>query len=155
MSARGLDVRKLTLVVSVRAGQERRVRRDLLDALYPYDRSIRIDVIDGLIVVYSSLEHEMLVKLLQEFPIRGILRVRQVLLYAEGDSPEQAVVNLMERAAERGYKLAKLEVRSRGAPRKTLETLAVEKAKELGLFSREGIKSRILVLGNSSILCKT
>lgn len=148
-------MQKPTLVISVRVGQEQRVRRDLLDALYPYDRSIRIDVIDGLIAVYSSLEHEVLVRLLRDFPVRGILRVRRVLLYAEGDSPEQAVVNLMERVAGSGYKFAKLEVRSRGASRKTLETLAKEKAKELGLFNREGIKSRVLILGNSSILCTT
>ncbi|MEM0225521.1 MAG: hypothetical protein QXF46_01445 [Thermofilaceae archaeon] len=134
------------LLVSTERGKEKRVARDLMDALYPHDRGVKLELIEGGIVVYSSLGHDHLIDLLQQYPVRGLLRVRRVLASAEG-SLEAAVDELLAQAARLGVKLRNVEARTGGLlDRRKLEELIALRARQLNLTDRNGVRARTVLL---------
>jgi len=145
--------RRLALVVSARPGSEKRVARDLMDALYPYDRSVRVEPFGRVLAVYSSLEPDVLVRILRDYPIRGLLAVRRVVLETDAGDPRSSVEVLLRAAADRGFKFSRLELRSPGGNKRELEKVAASEAARLGLLSREGAKARIVVVGSAALLC--
>lgn len=134
------------LLISTDRGRERRVARDLMDALYPHDRGIRLELFEGGLLVHSSLSADHILSLLQQYPVRGLLRVRRVLTFAEGGL-EAAVEELLLQAARSGLRLRAVEVRTGGSiRRRELEGLVASWGQKLGLFSREGVRARVLLL---------
>lgn len=148
-----MNVRRLALVISVKPGTERRVARDLMDALYPHDRNVRVELLKGSLTVYSDLEPSDVEKELSKYPVRGILAIRRVVLEAEAGDPHSSIEALLKEAANRGLRFSRLEVRSREGERRELEKFAREVAKQMGLLGRDGVKARIEVLGSTSALC--
>jgi len=134
------------LLVSTERGKEKRVARDLMDALYPHDRGVKLELIEGGIVVYSSLSHDHLIGLLQQYPVRGLLRVRRVLASAEG-SLEAVVDELLAQAARLGVKLRSVEARTGGLiDRHMLEELIALRAGQLNLTGRNGVRARTVLV---------
>lgn len=69
-----------TLVVSTEPGKEKRVLRDVLDLLFPYDSKVEGDYPKrGRVIIRTRLPPERLVKLFLKYPIRGLLNVRLVI----------------------------------------------------------------------------
>lgn len=139
----------LAAVITVRPGREERVMRDVLDALYPHDQGIRVEKYVGLLAIYSNLNAEQLCELLRRYPIRGLSRVRRVIAVSEGEEdPGRALKSILARAAEVGLKFAWIEVRARGtAEGECLKSVALEFAKRLGVYDRQGLRARVEVLG--------
>jgi len=145
--------RRLALMVSVKPGSERRLARDLMDALYPYDRGVHVEPLGGVLAVYSNLEPNDAEMILRNYPIRGILAIRLVVLESEAGDPRSSIEFLLKEAARRGLKFSRLELRSREGGRRELERYAQEIAKQLGLLGKGGAKARIEVIGSMSALC--
>lgn len=136
----------LRLLISVERGRERRVARDLMDALLPHDKGIRLELVEGGVLVYSSLSSDQLLNLLQRYPIRGLLRARKVIALASGDLPG-AVERLLLQVAGSGLKLRAAEVRTHGlVDRREVEQLVLSAGSRLGLFNRNGLRVRIQLL---------
>jgi hypothetical protein len=145
--------RRLALIVSVKAGSERRVAKDLMDALYPYDREVYVKPLGGVLAVYSRLEPNDAERILHHYPIRGILTVRRVVLESEAGDARSSIEFLLKEAVSRGLRFSRLELRSREGGRRELEKYAREMAKQLGLLGKGGVKARIVVFGSTSALC--
>jgi len=144
---------KLALLVSVRPGSEKRVARDLMDALYPYDRGVRVEPFGRVLAVYSNLDPDTLARLLRDYPVRGVLAVRRVVLEADAGSARGSLEALLREAANRGFKFSRLELRSLSGGARELERFAAGEAKRLGLLSREGVKARVVIAGSAVLLC--
>lgn len=144
----------LAVVAIVRPGSEKRVRLDLLDALYPHDRSVRVEVYSGALAVFSRLEPARVKALVEGYPIRGLLTVREVLEIARATDPNAAVEAVLRRAAERGLKFSRVEIRTRGSMReRDAKRLVRRIARELGLLDKLGARARVEVLGCRAALC--
>jgi hypothetical protein len=148
----GVGAGKPVLLVSVKPGSEGRVVRDLMDALYPYDRGVRVEPLGGVLAVYSRLEPNDAERILRNYPIRGVLAIRRVLLAADAGDPRSSVEALLREAAERGLRFSRLELRPSSRARE-LEGFAVGEAARLGLLSREGARARIVLVGSAALLC--
>jgi len=148
----GVGAGKPVLLVSVKPGSEGRVVRDLMDALYPYDRGVRVEPLGGVLAVYSRLEPNDAERILRNYPIRGVLAIRRVLLAADAGDPRSSVEALLREAAERGLKFSRLELRPSSRARE-LGGFAVGEAARLGLLSREGARARLVLVGSAALLC--
>jgi len=145
--------RRLVLVVSVKPGSERRVARDLMDALYPYDQEVHVEPLGGVLAIYSRLEPNDAERTLRNYPIRGILAMRRVTIESKAEDPRSSIEMLLKEAASRGLRFSRLELRSRKGGRRELEKYAREIANQLCLLGRGGVKARIEVFGSTSALC--
>jgi len=135
------------LLISVERGRERRVARDLMDALYPHDRRVRVEELEGALLLYSDVSPEELIRLLSNYPIRGVLRVRRLIAYSEGASVHEAVGDLLRKVSSQNCRLYSVEVRVRGGvDRRCIEGIVRTIGGELGLYGRDGLRARLLVL---------
>ncbi len=117
-----------------------------MDALYPHDRGLKLEVLEGMILVYSGLGAGELLELLKRYPVRSILRVRRIVAHSEGGL-EEALEELFARAARTGLKVSSVEVRARGlAERRKVEAAARAALRSLGLFDAAGVRARLLLL---------
>jgi len=145
---------RLVVVAIVKPGSEARIRLDLLDALYPHDRTVRVEAYSGALAVFSKLKPKEVVTLMDKYPIRGLVAVREAVEVACSDDPRAAIEEVLKRAASRGLKFAKVEIRARGSLRgRDAERLAERLARELGLLSKPGARARVEVLGRCAVLC--
>lgn len=135
------------LLISTERGKERSVARDLMDALYPHDRSIELELLEGAVLVRSCLSSDALIELMKGYPVRGLLRVRKVVAHAEGEL-EHALEELLRKAACAGLKVRSVEARTGGlVDKRTIEGRAALLVKKIGLYSREGPRVRLLLAG--------
>ena len=148
-----MSERRLALIVSVKPGSERRVARDLMDALYSYDQEVHVEPLRGVLAIYSRLEPNDAERKLRNYPIRGMLAIRRVVIESGAEDPRSSIEMLLKEAASCGLRFSRLELRSREGKGRELEKYAREMAKQLGLLGKEGVKARIMVFGSTSALC--
>ncbi|RLE88509.1 MAG: hypothetical protein DRJ96_00150 [Thermoprotei archaeon] len=150
----GREEPRLAAVAIVRPGSEARVKLDLLDALYPHDTSVRVEVYSGALAIFSRLKPGEVRALAERYPIRGLTAVREAAEVACDADPRAAIEALLRRVAEKGLKFARVEVRTRGSLRgRDAEQLVKRIVRELRLLDKLGAKARIEVLGRYAVLC--
>lgn len=145
--------REPKLVISVKPGSERRIRVDLLDALYPLDKSLQVDIISGGLAVYSRLDPDTLYDALKKFPIRGIVSVKKVIAWVELNEAEHVAEAIAVKAIAKGFKFSRVEVKSRGnTMAREIETCLKYVLRNKGLLNRNGVAVHIELLGELAAL---
>ncbi len=132
--------REPRLVISVKPGSERRVKLDLLDALYPLDRNLQVEIIRGGLAVHSHLDPDTLYDALKGFPIRGIASVKKVIAWVESAETGNIAEAIAAKAVAKGIRFSRVEVKSRGnAVTRKIEAELKSIFRSKGLLSGEGV----------------
>jgi len=97
------------MIVTCQPGKEKRVLADLLDALFPYDTSVKGDVkAPGRIIVETRLPPSSLRSILVKYPIRGLRSVKVILSYYR--NWEELLRNIAGLLERRGVFVKKISV---------------------------------------------
>lgn len=106
--------RRLAVILAVEPGKEKRVRQDILDALYPYDQSVAAETLKGAVAVYSLLEKDEIFSILRRYPIRGVLAVKEVICTVKLQDLNKALANILRCLEHAGLTTLRIEIRTRG-----------------------------------------
>lgn len=127
--------------------------RDLMDALYPYDRSLKLVQLEDTIIVCSKLAASQLHALLQQYPIRGLLRERKVVAHAVG-SIEDALIKLFAEAAQLGLRVRAVEIRAGGLiEKKKVERLARTLLERFKMSDARGLRVKLVIYASAHEEC--
>ncbi|MEM1508670.1 MAG: hypothetical protein QXY49_03130 [Thermofilaceae archaeon] len=141
------------LVISVKPGSEKRIRLDLLDALYPLDKDLQVDIIRGGLAVYSHLDPDTLCDTLKKFPIRGIVSVKKVIAWVELNETERVAEAIAAKAIAKGFKFSRVEIKSRGSTiARKIEACLKNVLRSKGLLNRNGVAVHVEFLGDLAAL---
>lgn len=136
--------REPRLVISVKPGSEGRVKVDLLDALYPLDRNLQVEIVRGGLAVHSHLDPDTLCDALKRFPIRGVISVKRVIAWVEFTEAGNIAEAIAAKAAAKGVKFSRVEVRSRGnAVARKIEAELKGIFRSKGLLGGKGVAAHV------------
>ena len=124
----------LIAMVTVKAGKEGKVARDLMDALFPYDQKVKVSGTDfsGILLLETSLEPDELLKLMERKPIAHLYKVRPFLHYSSFDEEglRKALLQILSRLNVEWKKFL-VRVRVRGNKDVKEGELAIKLAKSI------------------------